>query len=40
MAAPHVAGIAALMLSANPNLTVGEVEQILTQTANPDVLIA
>lgn len=40
MAAPHVAGIAALMLSANPNLTVGEIEQILTQTANPDVLIA
>ncbi|MEA5500304.1 S8 family serine peptidase [Limnoraphis robusta Tam1] len=40
MAAPHVAGVAALMLSANPNLTVGEVEQILTQTANPDVLIA
>ncbi|WP_413161103.1 S8 family serine peptidase [Capilliphycus salinus ALCB114379] len=40
MAAPHVAGVAALMLSANPNLTVAEVEQILTQTANPSALIA
>ena len=40
MAAPHVAGVAALMLSANPNLTVAEVEQILTETASPDVLIA
>jgi hypothetical protein len=40
MAAPHVAGVAALMLSANPNLTVAEVEQILTETANDSVLIA
>ncbi|MEB3278627.1 MAG: S8 family serine peptidase [Lyngbya sp.] len=40
MATPHVAGVAALMLSANPNLTVAEVEQILTQTANPQILIA
>jgi hypothetical protein len=35
MATPHVAGVAALMLSANPNLTAAEVESILTQTANP-----
>jgi hypothetical protein len=35
MATPHVAGVAALMLSANPNLTPAEVESILTQTANP-----
>ncbi len=40
MATPHVAGVAALMLSANPNLTVAEVEQILTETANHSVLIA
>jgi subtilisin family serine protease len=35
MATPHVAGVAALILSANPNLTAAEVESILTQTANP-----
>lgn len=35
MATPHVAGVAALMLSANSNLTPAEVESILTQTANP-----
>ncbi|MBD2126175.1 DVUA0089 family protein [Microcoleus sp. ZQ-A2] len=35
MATPHVAGVAALMLSANPNLTPAEVESILTKTANP-----
>lgn len=34
MATPHVAGLAALMLSANPNLTPAQVESILTQTAN------
>jgi subtilisin family serine protease len=34
MAAPHVAGVAALVLSANPNLTPAEVESLLTQTAN------
>ncbi len=34
MAAPHVAGVAALMLSANPNLTPAQVEYILTTTAN------
>ena len=34
MAAPHVSGVAALILSANPNLTPAEVESLLTQTAN------
>jgi subtilisin family serine protease len=34
MATPHVAGIAALMLSANRNLTPAQVETILTATAN------
>ncbi|MDZ8055271.1 MAG: S8 family peptidase [Aulosira sp. ZfuVER01] len=41
MAAPHVAGVVALMLSANHSLTDAQVRQILTQTAgnsapNPD----
>ncbi|MEW6493893.1 MAG: S8 family serine peptidase, partial [Cyanobacteriota bacterium] len=35
MATPHVAGVAALLLSANPNLTAAEVENILIKTANP-----
>jgi hypothetical protein len=35
MATPHVAGVAALILSANSNLTAAEVEEILTATANP-----
>lgn len=35
MATPYVAGVAALILSANPNLTPAEVETILTQTAAP-----
>ncbi len=35
MAAPHVAGIAALMLQANPDLTPAEVERILIETATP-----
>jgi subtilisin len=35
MASPHVAGVAALMLSANPNLTPIQVYSILTRTANP-----
>lgn len=33
MAAPHVAGVVALMLSANPNLTHAQVRYILTQSA-------
>lgn len=33
MAAPHVAGIVALLLDANPALTVTEVKEILQQTA-------
>ena len=33
MAAPHVAGVAALMLSANPNLNPQQVRQILTDSA-------
>ncbi len=35
MATPHVAGVVALMLSANPSLTPVQVEQLITQTANP-----
>ncbi|GAB4181579.1 MAG: hypothetical protein Fur006_16750 [Coleofasciculaceae cyanobacterium] len=35
MATPHVAGVAALILSANSNLTAAEVEELLTETANP-----
>lgn len=34
MATPHISGIIALMLSANPNLTPAEIEDILTATAN------
>jgi subtilisin family serine protease len=33
MAAPHVAGVVALMLSANPNLTHAQVRDILTSSA-------
>ena len=40
MATPHVAGVAALMLSANPNLTPDQVSQIITETANPNNLKA
>jgi len=32
MASPHVAGLAALMLAVDPNLTVSEIETILTTT--------
>jgi subtilisin family serine protease len=34
MATPHVAGVAALVLNTNPTLTPGQVEYILTTTAN------
>lgn len=34
MASPHVAGVVALMLSANPTLTAEQVETILTATAS------
>jgi serine protease AprX len=34
-ACPHVSGVVALMLEANPNLTPGEVITILRETANP-----
>ncbi|MFB2892338.1 S8 family peptidase [Aerosakkonemataceae cyanobacterium BLCC-F50] len=40
MAAPHVAGTAALILSANPNLSPTLLENILTTTANPVGLFA
>lgn len=40
MAAPHVAGVAALMLSANLNLTPTQVESILTATASTSGLTA
>jgi hypothetical protein len=35
MAAPHVAGIAALVMEANPDLSAADVEDILINTANP-----
>lgn len=33
MAAPHVSGVAALMLSVNPNLTAAQVARIIKGTA-------
>ncbi|MEI6444347.1 MAG: S8 family peptidase [Nostocales cyanobacterium ELA583] len=33
MAAPHIAGVVALMLSANPNLTESQVQQIIVNTS-------
>lgn len=35
MAAPHVAGVVALMLSANPSLTHSQVRDLLTSTGRP-----
>ncbi len=40
MASPHVTGAAALLLSANPSLTYGEVRRLLLQTARPAAALA
>jgi subtilisin family serine protease len=39
MATPQIAGVAALVLNANPTLTPAQVEYILTTTANRNGLI-
>lgn len=38
MAAPYVSGVIALMLEANPKLTVDQIQDILIQTANPQAI--
>ncbi|MEB3356566.1 MAG: S8 family serine peptidase [Synechococcales bacterium] len=38
MASPHVAGVAALMLSANPELSAQEIEEMIIDTANSRVV--
>ncbi|GIN73372.1 hypothetical protein J14TS2_38470 [Bacillus sp. J14TS2] len=35
MASPHVAGLAALILQANPTLNVNELEEVIMETADP-----
>lgn len=40
MATPHVAGVVALMLSANPNLTNAEIRQIIIETAGNSTPVA
>jgi subtilisin family serine protease len=40
MATPYVSGVAALVLSANPNLTPHQVETLVTGSANPTGIIA
>lgn len=39
MATPHVSGVAALVKQANPSLSVSEIERIITETANPNVIV-
>ena len=38
MAAPHVAGVAALVLAQNPNLTAAQVHDIIVGQATPNVI--